>query len=266
MPPDTSASEQGPGSGVVKRESFVEQVTVKQVRRFLDPTRMINRLEYSFLANWLPQDIKGYTHTLRPWIALGNRHAVSVRIPYSHFSIPDTDGPSGFGDVRFSWGFIIREKLRSRVTTLAGGLGLLLPTGDHAKGTGFDTWVVSPAVLLATNPTNLFPVNLIVRYRHSLGAKGGSETAGLQVSLMEISLQTFHILPRGFYLAFLPSYIWDLEQEFDVFSFGLGIGRALNRQLAFDIAYVEHIFGQETFIRGVQFGLKILWGRDHGRP
>jgi len=262
-PADTTSSVSG---DVVKRDRFVEKVTVKEVQRFLDPTRMINRIEYSFLTSYLPSDAKLFTHTLRPWIAVNNRHAITIRVPYSHFSIPDADGPSGFGDVSAGWGFILREKLNSRLTTLAGNIGLLLPTGDFDKGTGFDTWGLSPALLLASNPTDLFPVNIIVRYKHSLGSKGGSESAGLRVRLMEITLQTFHILPRGFYLAFLPSYVWDLEQGFDVFSLGFGIGRALNRQLAFDIGYIQHISGKETFNRGVQFGLKILWGRDHGQP
>ena len=51
-----------------------------------------------------------------------------------------------------------------------------------------------------------------------------------------------------------------------MFAFNAGIGRALNRQLALDVTYVQFISGKETFIRGVRFGLSFLWGRDLGRP
>jgi hypothetical protein len=191
---------------------------------------------------------------------------VSVQIPYNHFSLSDSDGPSGIGDITLTWGFVLRENLTSRLTTLAVGLDVLTPTGDFEKGTGFDTWVLAPGLLFAFNPTNLFPVNVIVRYSHSLDAKDDSRDAGLRVRTAQLTLQTFHILPRGFYLALLPTFLWDLEQPFDVFSLGFGVGRALNRQLAFDLGYLHQVWGEETFSHGFQFGLKFLWGRDHGRP
>ena len=153
---------------------------------------------------------------------------------------------------------------RSRVTALAGGLSVLLPTADVKKGTGFDTWVVSPAILFVTNPTNLFPINLIVRYNRSLGDIGGSSGPILPVNTLELTLQTFHLLPRGFFLAVLPTAIVDLDQNFEVYSLAAGLGKALNRQLALKFAFVHRVFGQNTFRSGVQFGVNYLWGRDKG--
>jgi hypothetical protein len=265
-PADSTAAEAESAPDIVRRDKFVEKVTVKEVQRFLDPTRMINRMGYTFQANYLPSNVKLFSHSLRPWVVLSNRHALSVRIPYTDISLSDSDGPSGFGDITATWGFVIRKNLTSRLTTLAGGFDVLAPTGDFAKGTGFDTWVLAPGLLFVFNPTDLFPVNVIVRYSHSLDTKGDSGNAGLKVRTAQLTFQTFHILPRGFYLAFLPTFLWDLEQDFNVFSVGFGIGRALNRQLAFDVAYVQKVSGQETFSRGFKFGLKFLWGRDHGRP
>ena len=51
---------------------LIEEVTTEEVRRFLDPTRMINRIGYAFQMNYLPADIELMTHKVRTWIPLGN--------------------------------------------------------------------------------------------------------------------------------------------------------------------------------------------------
>ncbi len=248
---------------------FIEEVSAKQVKRFLDPTLMISKVEYSFQANYLPQDIKLFSHKFRPWYAINNSNAVWVRIPVRDFSIPDQDGPTGVGDLSVGWGFIAHENLERRLTTVAAGIDVVLPTGDRSKGTGLGRYILMPAEIGAFNPTDLFPVFVIGRYLHSVGnIRGYPEGEGLQdsdVRSLELSVQTFHILPKGFFLAALPSFVFNFEEEFNIFSLGLGGGRALNRRLMIQGGYVQHIAGQETFNRGFFIGLNFLWGTNKSK-
>jgi hypothetical protein len=264
VPEDSARTDTVSTSGKVKRDRFIEPVTAHEVRRFLDPTRMINRIEYNLRIIDLPLNSAFYSHGLRPWIALNNRHAVAITIPYLHFSALDGDRSSGVGDGSASWGFVLRENLTSRWTTLAGRIEWVLPTGDFSRGTGLDTWILSPAILFVFNPTDMFPVNAIVKYNHSVGTIGDSQAEDFKVQSMEIVLQTFHILRRGFYLAFMPTYQWDMEREFDLFSIGLGGGYTFNRQLTLAARYVDHVTGRKSFSEIFHIGVKYLWGKDRG--
>ena len=241
-----------------REKKFIEQVTVKDVKRFLDPTLMISRVEYKFQANYLPGDIELYTNRLRPWYAVNNSNAVWVRLPHLNYSFPDGNGPSGIGDISLGWGFLLHENLKRRMTAIAGAVEVLFPTGDPARRTGLDTYGVSAATLIATNPTDLFPVYFIGWYRQSVGDER-------KIQVAELTLQTFHLLPRGFFLSFVPSLLIDLNADFEVFAFGLGAGRALNRRLSIQAAYVQHISGRETFNQGFTIGLNYLWGTNKAK-
>jgi hypothetical protein len=238
------------------QKKIIEELSTDQVKRFLDPTLMINRLTYDFQMSFLPGDAELMTHKTRPWYAINNSNAIWVEIPYLVYSIPDVNGWSGIGDISVGWGFLIHENLRRRLTTVAAGVDFRLPTGDPAKGTGFDTYLVKPAILIATNPTDLFPVYITGRYGHSFGDEG------ITVRSFEINVQTFHILPKGFFLAFVPNFVWNMEQDFNIFSIALGAGRALNRRLSLQGAYVQRVAGEETFSRGFTLGFNYLWGKD----
>jgi len=238
-----------------------KELTTDEVKRFLDPTLMISRLEYQFQANFLPGGSELFTHRVRPWFALNRSHAAWVRIPYSHFSFPNGSGPRGIGDISVGWGFLVHENLRRRLTAVAAGVEVLFPTGDATRATGSDRYIVRPSAAIVLNPTDKFPVNLVARYLHSVD---GSEREGPDrpVRTVQLELRTFHILPKGFFLAFLPTLFIDLHQDFNVFSFGLGAGRALSARVAIQGAYVEHISGRGTFNRGFAFGLTYLWGKN----
>jgi hypothetical protein len=241
-----------------REKQFIEELTVQDVKRFLDPTLMITRVEYQFQANWLPDDIELYTQRLRPWYAINSWSAAWVRLPYLSYSFPDGRSSNGVGDITVGYGVVLQENLRRRMTGLAVAVEVSFPTGDASKGTGFDTEVVALGALLATNPTDLFPVNLIGYYRHSL-------SGGIEVNQIEATLQTFHLLPRGFFFAFVPSLVVDFSNDFEVFSLGLGVGRALNRRFALQAAYVHQTLGRETFIQAFNLQLQYLWGEDKGR-
>ena len=242
------------------RKKLIEEVTTDDVKRFLDPVQMISRLSYIFQASSLPSDIKLYSHIVAPWYAINSWSAAWAQIPYRQFSFPDRNGVSGIGDVTLGWGFLAHEDATKRFTALAFVVEALLPTGDWTKGTGFETYIVAPRVAFAFNPTDKFPVFINFKYVHSIPTEADRPEALSQVRSFEIVARTFHILPKGFFLAFIPTYLWDIHKDFDLFSLGVGGGRALNPRLSIQGVYLQHVSGQKTFSRGFQVGLTYLFG------
>ncbi len=259
-----STANSGRQSGAGQR-GLIEDVSVSDVKKFLDPTRMINRLEYTFQANFLPNDARLFTNKFRPWYAFNNWSAAWVRVPLHDFSIPNQEAPGGIGDIDIGGGFVIHEDLSRRLTSIAVGAEIRLPTGDASKGTGLDAYIIAPAALLAFNPTDAFPVYIVGSYLHSWGSLGGADTQE-HIRSIVLEIQTFHILPKGFFLAVLPSFVFNLNQNFNIFSLGLGAGRALNRRFLIQGGYVQHIAGRETFNRALQIGITYLWGKDKSKP
>jgi hypothetical protein len=59
------------------------------------------------------------------------------------------------------------------------------------------------AGMLVVNPTDLFPVFVIGSYRHSFDETAG----GVDIRTAELSFPSFHILPKGFFLLLIPSFL-----------------------------------------------------------
>ncbi|MCH8320534.1 MAG: hypothetical protein IH790_06235, partial [Acidobacteria bacterium] len=53
----TSTTNSGTQAGARQR-GLIEDVSVSDVKTFLDPTKLISRLEYTFQANYLPNDVR----------------------------------------------------------------------------------------------------------------------------------------------------------------------------------------------------------------
>ena len=171
------------------------------------------------------------------------------------------------GDVTVGWGAVIHEDLSRRFTSSAGWIEVLAPTGSAKEGTGFGTWVLAPGGSIALNPTDTFPIYIVGRYFHSVESLGGSgrdrqiaENPENKVRSIELSFQTAHIFPKGFYVAALPSFVFNLNQDFNFFSLGVGVGRALNKNFAVVGAYVHHVAGEKTFNQALTVELSFVWG------
>ncbi len=128
----TSTTNSGPRSGTGQRR-LIEDVSVSDVKRFLDPTQLISRVEYDFQANFLPNDARLFTNRFRPWFAINNSSALWVRVPLHDFSIPNQDFPVGIGDIDIGGGIVIHEDLSRRLTSIAAVAEFRLPTGDASK-------------------------------------------------------------------------------------------------------------------------------------
>jgi hypothetical protein len=245
------------------------ELTTEDVRRFIDPTLMISAVDYSFQANYLPQDIELFTHRIAPFWAVNDRTGFWADIPIRKFSIPNAPGPSGIGDTRLGWGAVLREDLEHRFTTGVFWMEALAPTGNPEKGTGFGTWVLAPGAGVALNPSDKFPVFITGNYLHSIEGLRGKLTEveeelidDLRVRSIELNIETLHVLPKGFYLAALPSFTFNLNQSFNLFTLGLGIGRALSRRVAISGGYVHYVAGQREINQAFTIGLSFLVGPD----
>jgi len=251
------------------QQSIIEDVAPEDVKKFIDPTVMNDVLEYRFQANFLPQQARLYSH--RPYIgySLNYWSAVWAEVPFVDFSIPDSKAPSGIGDTLIGWGFVPYKDLTQKLTGAAFWMEALAPTGSAEKATGFGTWVLAPGGGIALNPTDRFPIYIWGRYLHSLRPLGGemanSEEADL-VRSIELNFETVQIFPKGFFVAALPSFTFDLNEDFNVFSLGAGVGRALNRRLLVTGGYVHYVAGERTFNQALVVGLSFIWGDEKVKP
>ncbi len=157
----------------------------------------------------------------------------------------------------------MHENLESRLTTSAAGFDVLMPTGDRELGTGFDRWIFQPSAAVVFNLTDLFPVFVVARYQHSFA--DGDKPEGDRVRTINLSVRTFHILPKQFFLLFVPNLFMDVKRDLTAFTFGIGVGRAMTRKLALQGSYVQFVSGSATISRGFQVGLNYLWGPNRGR-
>ena len=246
-----------------------QEVTTAEVKRFLDPTIMVNRIRYRFQANFLLRDVELFTHRIRPVFAFTHWTAVWADIPIRHYSLPGGDDPAGIGDVSFGWGVVTHENLRSRFTSSALIFEVLTPTGDPSEGTGFGTTVLSPGGGIALNPSKYFPIYITARYLHSLEELRGPTSEellrgnpNLKVRSIELNLESFHILPKGFFLAVLPSVTFNFNQDFNFFTLGLGVGRALTKRFAIQGGYVNYVAGERTFNRAITIGFSYIFGAE----
>ncbi len=251
------------------QQPITEDVTPAGVKRFLDPTVMNDVLEYRFQANFLPEQRRRFSH--RPYIGypLNYWTAVWAEVPFLDFSLPDTEGASGIGDTLVGWGFVPYKNLSKRVTGAAFWVEALTPTGSVEKGTGFGTWVLAPGGGVALNPTDRFPIYIWRHYLHSLKPLGGDVADSRkpdQLRTIELNFETLHILSKGFFVAALPSFTFDLNKDFRFFSLGAGIGRALSRRLMVNGGYVHYVAGERTFNQALVLGVSFIWGDEKVKP
>ena len=243
-----------------------EEVKPEDVKRFLDPTVMINSFDYTFTANFVPSDISVYSHTMSPFWAVNRWTGFWVEIPYRDFNAPDDASTSGLGDIVLGWGAVTHENLESRFTTSAVAFEALAPSGNLRNRTGSGTWVLAPSGALAFNPTDVFPIYVVGRYLHSVGTPDPIERDGeviegadLRIRSLELTITTVHIMPKGFFISAIPSFIYNSNQN-HFFSLGVGAGRALSRKFLISGGYVHHIAGQKTFNQAFTVNLNFIFG------
>ena len=123
---------------------------------------------------------------------------------------------TGIGDISVGYGFVPYENLERRFTTIAFRVETSMPTGDENRGLGLGTWVLSPAVGVAVNVTDLFPIYMVYAHLELLrcyynfvrphGAlKFGRET---RTPAMQAGLATRRLTLRDIFVSLERVVLW----------------------------------------------------------
>jgi hypothetical protein len=163
------------------------------------------------------------------WAPLAD-HSFAATLPVIDAGLADVEG-SGIGDLllRYNWVPALTLTADPWVPNSLGiGLGLLIPSGDAAKGTGGDQWVIAPSLGWAANiakRTTLLPQ---LQYMKSF-AEGELAQAMQTISL---SVDLIHVTRSKFWVQYTPAASYDLEADEYEFDNLLVLGQQFTRRIA----------------------------------
>ena len=163
------------------------------------------------------------------WVPLPN-HSFAATLPVVNSSLASVDG-SGIGDLLLRYNWVPAQTLTADPwvpNSLGIGLGLLVPTGDAAKGTGGDQWVAAPSfgfVAKLGKRTTLLPQLQYLKSFAEGDLAQGMETASLSADLV-------HVFLSEFWIQYTPSVSYDFEAEQYEFDNLLVVGQKFTRRIA----------------------------------
>jgi len=163
------------------------------------------------------------------WVPLPN-HSFAATLPVVNSSLASVDG-SGIGDLLLRYNWVPAQTLTADPwvpNSLGIGLGLLVPTGDAAKGTGGDQWVAAPSfgfVAKLGKRTTLLPQLQYLKSFAEGDLAQGMETASLSADLV-------HVFLSEFWIQYTPSVSYDFEAEQYELDNLLVVGQKFTRRIA----------------------------------
>ena len=163
------------------------------------------------------------------WVPLAD-HSFAATLPVIDSRLSDVEG-SGLGDLllRYNWVPSLTLTADPWVPNSLGiGLGLLVPTGDAAKGTGGDQWVIAPSLGWAAKiakRTTLLPQ---LQYMKSFAE--GELAQGLET--LSLSADLIHVFQSEFWIQYTPAASYDFEAEQYEFDNLLVLGQQFTRRFA----------------------------------
>ena len=163
------------------------------------------------------------------WVPDAN-HSFAATLPIVNSRLAEVNG-SGIGDLllRYNWVPSLTLTADPWVPNSLGiGLGLLVPTGDAAKGTGGDQWVIAPSLGWAAKiakRTTLLPQ---LQYMKSFAE--GELAQGMQT--IALSADLIHVFLSKFWVQYTPAASYDLEAETYEFDNLVVLGQQFTRRVA----------------------------------
>ena len=163
------------------------------------------------------------------WAPLSD-HSFAATLPVLDANLADVEG-SGIGDLllRYNWVPALTLTADPWVPNNLGiGIGLLVPTGDAAKGTGGDQWVIAPSLGWAARlgkRTTLLPQ---LQYMKSFAE--GELAQGVEA--ISLSLGIVHVTRGEFWVQYEPSASYDFDAEEYEIDHLLVLGQQFTRRLA----------------------------------
>ncbi len=163
------------------------------------------------------------------WVPLAD-HSFAATLPMIDSRLSDVEG-SGIGDLllRYNWVPALTLTADPWVPNNLGiGVGLLVPTGDPAKGTGGDQWVIAPSLgwaAIIAKRTTLLPQ---LQYMKSIAE--GEFAQGMQT--ISLSVDLIHVTGSKFWVQYTPAATYDFEAEQYEFDNLLVLGQQFTRRFA----------------------------------
>ncbi len=167
------------------------------------------------------------------WVPL-EHHAFAATLALVGSDVSNAVG-SGIGDTRLQYSWVPSAAITAGAwvpTTLGMGFGLIVPTGDAAKGTGADRWVAIPTLGWVFLIGERFSILPSLQYYHSFG----EGSAGEDFSSANLELGFLYVWSSRFWINYTPSVFRDFQPIDDTnvdhhLTFGMQFSKVLGASL-----------------------------------
>jgi hypothetical protein len=142
------------------------------------------------------------------WVPLAH-HGFSASVLLVGSDVSDTEG-SGIGDIRLQYSWVPSANLTAASwvpNTLGMGFGLIVPTGDPAKGTGVDRWIAIPTLGWVFNINERFSILPTLQYLQSFNEASEAD----KLSAMNLELGLLYVTKSELWINYTPSLFRDFE-------------------------------------------------------
>lgn len=136
-------------------------------------------------------------------------HGLATTMLLVGSDVPGAEG-SGIGDTRIQYSWVPSADITAAAwvpTTLGMGFGLIVPTGDPAKGTGVDQWVAIPTLGWVFTLGENFALQPSLQYLYSFD----DELPETHVSSANVVLTFLYVSNSAFWIDFTASIFRDFE-------------------------------------------------------
>jgi len=136
-------------------------------------------------------------------------HGLAATIPLVRSNSSGAEG-SGVGDTRVQYSWVPSATITAAAwvpSTLGMGFGLIVPTGDPAKGTGVDRWVAIPTLGWVFTFGERFALQPSLQYLQSFAEESPED----EVSSANLVLTFLYVAESGFWIDYTASIFRDFE-------------------------------------------------------
>ena len=136
-------------------------------------------------------------------------HGFAVTVPLVESGVSGAEG-TGIGDTRLQYSWVPSAKITAAAwmpSTLGMGFGLIVPSGDPAKGTGVDRWVAIPTFGWVFTFGEKFALQPSLQYLYSFG----EESPDNRVSSANLVLTFLYVAKSEFWIDLTSSIFRDFE-------------------------------------------------------
>ena len=167
------------------------------------------------------------------WVPL-DHHAFAATVLLVGSNLSNAKG-SGVGDTRLQYSWVPSATLTANAwvpKTLGMGFGLIVPTGDAAKGTGADRWITIPTLGWVFNIGERFSILPSLQYLHSFREASAADDIGTA----NLELGFLYVWGSRFWIQYTGSLFRDFEPVDDTnldhfLLFGMQFSKTLSGSL-----------------------------------